>query len=157
MSTVVIVKDDNGRLAGFGEKGGRAYARWRRKVETLEPGETLEFTWRAPRSPKFHRLFFAMLGNLFDQQEQFADVEQLRAWLTVGAGYCDFVPGPKGRMVALPKSIAWVSMDDNEFRDLVIEVWQFLRTEHAQRFLWPHLDPTETDAMVEQLLAGFDG
>lgn len=152
----MIVKTDAGRLEGFGEKGQRAYAKWRNKVENMEVGETLQFSWKQPRSPRFHRMFFGMLGVLFDQQEQFADVDQLRAWLTVGAGYCEFVPGPKGRMVALPKSIAWTSMDDNEFRELVVAVWQFIRTEHAQRFLWPHLEPIKTEETVEMLLAGFE-
>lgn len=156
MSQVVIVKTDAGKLEGFGEKGRRDYAKWQSKVKAMEIGETLEFTWKAPRSPKFHRMFFGMLGALFDQQEQFADVDQLRAWLTVGAGYCEFVPGPKGRMVALPKSIAWVAMDDSDFRDLVDAVWAFLRTEHAQHFLWPHLDSDKTAEMVEGVLIGYE-
>lgn len=156
MSQVVIVKTDAGKLEGFGEKGRRAYAKWQSKVKAMEIGETLEFTWKSPRSPKFHRMFFGMLGALFDQQEQFADVDQLRAWLTVGAGYCEFVPGPKGRMVALPKSIAWVAMDDSDFRELVDAVWAFLRTAHAQNFLWPHLDSARTSEMVEAVLIGYE-
>lgn len=156
MSDVVIVKAEDGKLQGFGAKGGRSYAKWQRTVREMEIGETLQFSWRKPRSLKFHRMFFGMLGQLFDRQEQFADVDQLRAWLCVGAGFCEFVPGPKGRMVALPKSIAWVSMDDNEFRELVIAVWQFIRTEHAQRFLWPHLEPVQTELTVEELLIGWE-
>lgn len=156
MVDLVIVKGDDGRLHGFGDKGHRAYKRWVAKVRDLAIGETLSFSWREPRSPKFHRLFFAMLHNLFDQQEQFDDVDSLRAWLTVGAGYAEFVPGPKGRMVALPKSIAWDRMDDTEFHELVSAVWAFLCTEHPQRFLWPHLSPEQTSETVEQLLLGFD-
>lgn len=156
MADLVILKGDDGKLTGFGEKGRRAWAKWQSIVRAMVIGETLAFSYRVPRSPKFHRLFFAMLGHLLDSQEQFDDVDQLRAWLTVGAGYCDFVPGPKGRMVALPKSIAWHAMDDAEFRELVIAVWAFLRTEHAQRFLWAHLSPEQASETVEQVLVGFD-
>lgn len=156
MVDLVIVKGDDGRLTGLGQKNAQRYAKWQSKVRDLEVGETVEFSWKQPRSPKFHRLFFAMLANLHDQQEQFDDSEQLRAWLIVGAGYCDFVPGPKGRMVALPRSMSWASMDDTEFRELVIAVWGFLRTEHAQRFLWPHLSPQQASETVEQVLLGFD-
>lgn len=155
MSTVVVYKDESGKLAGFGDKGGRAWLRFQQAVRELEVGETLDFEWRKPRSPKFHRLFFVMLHDLFDRQEQFADVDQLRAWLIVGAGCCDFVPGPTGRMVALPRSIAWAKMDDSEFSELVASVWTFLRTEHAQRFLWPHLDPNEADAAINTMLAEY--
>jgi hypothetical protein len=156
VSAVVIVRGEDGRLQGLGQRGERAYAKWRAKVEALEVGETLQFEWREPRSPRFHRMFFAMLHELFERQEQFADQDQLRAWLTVGAGYCDFVPGPTGRMVALPRSIAWVKMDDGEFRALVTAVWQFLRTEHAIRFLWPHVEYSAAADGVEQVLIGWD-
>jgi hypothetical protein len=156
VSDVVIVKDDTGKLRGLGEKGERAYSRFRSHVERMEPGETIGFKWEKPRSPRFHRMFFGMLGTLFDQQEQFADLDQLRAWLTVGAGYCEFVPGPSGRMVALPKSIAWSKMEDNEFRELVNEVWAFLRSEHGQRFLWPHLSADKQAEAVESVLMGWE-
>jgi len=156
MSDLVIVKTEAG-LQGLGEKNERAYGKFKAKTKAMEVGETLAFSWKEPRSPKFHRLFFAMLGNLFDRQEQFADADQLRSWLTVGAGYCDFVPGPTGRMVALPKSIAWHTMDDGDFRNLVSEVWAFLRTEHAQRFLWPMVAPALASEGVEQLLMGWEG
>ena len=156
MSDVVIVKDDNGKLRGVGEKGERAYARFRAHVDKMQVGETIGFRWEKPRSPKFHRMFFGMLGELLDRQEQFADLDQLRAWLVVGGGHCEFVPGPLGRMVALPKSIAWSKLEDNDFRDLVSDVWAFLRTERAARFLWPHLTVEQQAEAVERVLAGWD-
>jgi hypothetical protein len=153
---IVVVKDEHEKLRGFGEKGARAYGRFRKAVASLEIGETLAFSWHKPRSRKFHGLYFAMLGALFDQQEQFADVDQLRAWLTVGAGYCDFMPGPKGRIIALPKSIAWHRMDDNEFSELVSATWAFMRTAHATRFLWPDMSDLAADARVNNFLSEFD-
>jgi hypothetical protein len=153
---IVVVKDEHAKLRGFGEKGQRAWLRFRKAIEALEIGETLSFSWHKPRSPKFHRLYFAMLGALFDMQEQFVDIDQLRAWLTVGAGYADFAPGPKGRMVALPKSIAWHRMDDNEFRELVLATWDFLRSAHATRFLWPALSDMQGDQRVTEFLLGYE-
>ena len=144
VSRVVLVKDECGKLAGLGEKGARAWARFRRTVDALAHGETLEFEWRAPRSPAHHRLFFAQIGNLFDSQEQFDCPDKLRQWLTVGAGYCDFVPGPNGRMVALPKSINWASMDEVEFGELHAAVLNFVWTKHARQFLWPQLTEQQT-------------
>jgi hypothetical protein len=152
VSAVVVFKDDTGKLAGFGDKGRRAFEKFQRKVRELEPGETLHFEWREPRSPQHHRYFFAKLGELFDRQEQFDDVDKLRAWLTVGAGECDFVPGPKGRMVAMPKSIAWHKLDEVEFTELRRRVEAFMWSDHARRFLWPHLSDEETYQMVAQWL-----
>ena len=155
MSDLVITKDETGRLRGMGESGERAYARFRKAVEALRPGDTLRFQWWAPRSPRHHRLYFAKLAALHAMQEQFDDAEKLRQWLTVGAGYCDFVPGPTGRMVALPQSIAWHRLDEADFAELHAKVDAFLWTEHARRFLWPHLDDGQSYEMVETLMQEF--
>lgn len=155
MSTVVVTKGQDGKLEGCGERGAKAFSRFLRRVYDLRPGETLHFEWREPRSPKHHGLFFAKLGALMDRQEQFDSDDKLRAWLTVGAGYCDFVPGPTGRMVALPQSIAWHKLDEADFCDLHAKVDAFLWTDHARRFLWPHLSEQKTYELVEQFLAEF--
>ncbi|MBP9805667.1 MAG: DUF1367 family protein [Candidatus Accumulibacter sp.] len=156
MSDLVITKGDDGKLRGMGEAGERAYAKWRKAVEALQPGETLRFQWWMPRSPRHHGLFFAKLSALHAMQEQFEDVDRLRQWLTVGAGYCAFVPGPTGRMVALPQSIAWHRLDEAEFSELHGKVDQFLWTDHARRFLWPHLSDQQSYAMVETLMQEFN-
>lgn len=156
MSDLVITKGEDGRLRGIGDAGERAYARWRKAVEALQPGETLRFQWWMPRSQAHHRLWFAKLSALHSMQEQFEDVDKLRQWLTVGAGYCDFVPGPKGRMVALPQSIAWHRLDESDFAELHAKVDQFLWTDGARRFLWPHLSDQQSYEMVETLMQEFN-
>lgn len=155
MSTVVIVKRDDGKLYGLGEVSERAYEGWRAHVRSMSVGETVTFSWKKPRSLPFHRRFFAMLGALSSRQEMLTD-DQLRSWLIVGAGYADMVPGPAGRMVAMPKSIAFDKLEEDDFRILVDAVWAFLRTEHAIRFLWPLASYGSAAQAVENLLAEFD-
>lgn len=155
MSSVVLVKGDDGKLQGHGDKGQRAYGKFRRRVEAMQPGDTLHFDWREPRSLPHHRLFFAKLNALLDMQEQFDTEDKLRAWLTVGAGYADFVPGPNGRMVALPQSIAFDKLDEADFADLHAKVDAFLWTDHARRFLWGHMTDEESYRMVQTLVEGF--
>lgn len=156
MSEVILIKTEDGRLDGLGEKGGRAWRRFRAWVASMEAGDTLTFAWRKPRSPKHHRLLFAKLAALHDRQEQFDEPDSLRMWLLVGAGFCDFVPGPKGRMVALPKSMRWDRMDENEFCEVHLAVNAFMREPHAYRFLWPHLSDEQGAQMVEQWLGEFE-
>lgn len=156
MADVLIYRNDQGKLAGWGEKGARAYARFRKAVDELAVGELLRFSFWIPRSPKFHRLHFAMLGAVFASQEQFADEEQFRKWTEVGAGHCDFVPGPKGRMVALPRSIAYHALDDEDFSTVHENVKSFLRSEHARRYLWGHLGDEQSLEMIRTLLAEFE-
>jgi len=155
MPQIQVCKDEQGKLAGFGQKGERAYKRFLSAVKNLEHGEMLAFSYKIPRAPKFHRLHFVMLQALFEAQEQFADSYQFRKWAEVGAGHCDFVPGPTGRMVALAKSIDYESLDDVEFAEMHEAVKAFFRGQHATRFLYPHLDDVAGGEMVNTVLANF--
>ena len=156
MPTVQLVKDNTGKLAGFGEAGQRAYGRFLAKVREMEIGEMLAFSFKIPRAPKFHKLHFVMLKALFDSQEQFDTEYQFRKWAEVGAGHCEFVPGPKGRMVALPRSIDYESLDDVEFSEMHEAVKAFFRSKHAQSFLWPHLSEQDQMNMVAEILDQFE-
>ena len=156
MTTICITRDDTGKLSGFGDKDKKAYAAFKKKVDALEPGEIYQLTVLFPRNQKLHGLHFALLSTIFDNQEQFADLDQLRAWLQVGAGHCEFVPGPKGRMVALPKSISFRAIDDADFQAHHEAVKDFLRSPYATQFLWPHLAEPEQSAMVDTILSQFE-
>lgn len=151
MANVVVTKGEDGKLVGLGDKGGRAWRRFLAMVDRLEIGATLQFSYWEPRAPGHHRAFFRMLNALFERQEQFIDVDHLRAWVTVGAGEAEFMPGPAGRMVAFPKSIAWHKLDEAEFTELARKVQDFLWTEPAQRWLWPHLSAEEAYQMVDTM------
>lgn len=155
MAKVALRVNDAGKLEGLTPADGRAYARFKKKLGLLRPGDTISFEHRFPRSPKFHRLHFAMLGLLFDNQEQFANPEDLRKWVEVGAGHCQFVPGPGGRLVALPLSIAYDSLDDSEFYEHHIKVLAFLRSTAATRFLWPQMDDRAAGQAMNGLLEEF--
>ncbi|APR40012.1 DUF1367 family protein [Paraburkholderia sp. SOS3] len=156
MSKVVLRIDERGKLAGVDERNDRAYGRFRKKLAELQPGQTLAFEFRIPRSPKFHRLHFVMLNAIFTCQEVFTDNERMRKWLEVGAGHFDFVPGPGGDLIALPRSIAYEALDDAEFHDVHESVKAFLRTPHAYRYLWPHLNDERGEIMVEAILNEFE-
>lgn len=155
MAKIALRVDECGKLDGLTPADARAYAKFKRKLGLMQPGDTISFEHRFPRSPKFHRLHMKMWGALFDAQEQFSDPYQLRKWGEVGAGHCDFVPGPAGCMYALARSISYESLDDAEFYEHHIGVIAFLRSEYAHRFLWPFMTPTGSSQMMESVLEGF--
>lgn len=152
MASVVVVKNNEGKLEGWGEKGSRAYAHFLKTVTAMLPGDTLVFNHQLPRSPGEHRAFFRFIRALFERQEQFEDEDRLRAWLTVGAGYCDLLPGPNGRMVAMPQSIAFDKLDEAPFLELKRQVRDFLWTPRAHQFLWPHLGADKAYEMVDHMM-----
>lgn len=156
MSHVTIIKNDQGRLQGVDPKGDRAYAKWRKLVNELAIGQTLTFSYRFPRSPQHHRFFFAKLGVLLDRTEAFTDMDKLRYWLVLGAGYAEFLPGQNGELHAIPKSLDFDTMDEAEFSELHKAVDAFLWTTQAQATLWPHLDEHRRYQCVQSFLAEFD-
>ena len=154
MPTVTLVASPEGKLVGLTDADQRAYGKFIARIKALAES-CITFTWKEPRSGPFHRRHFAMLAALFDAQEQFDDPEQFRKWLEVGAGFADFVPGPKGRMVAMPKSIAYHKLDQAEFEEIHNKVFAFVRSEHCRGFLWGHLDDEQSWEMVESVMEGF--
>lgn len=156
MSKVVIIKNEQGKLQGLDEAGQRAYAKFKRIVQGLEVGETMSFSYRLPRSPAHHRLFFAKLNSLLSRTEAFAELDKLRYWLTMGAGYFDLVPGFDGKPNAIPKSLDFDSMDEADFSELHRAVTNFLWTERAQSTLWPALDEDKRYQCVESFVQEFE-
>lgn len=71
-----------------------------------------------PRNMGLHRKAFALL-NLLYPHTNYPTMERLRAAMTIGAGFVDETVDPyTGNVVWFPKSWAFDSMDDLEFREL---------------------------------------
>lgn len=139
MADFVIVRKEDGELDGLGEKGRRAWAKFCKLMRELEVGETLKFSYHLPRSPRHHRFFFAKMTGLLERQEQFVELNDLLEWLKVGAGHVTFMPGSKGELIAMPESIAWHKLEEQDFIEFHRAVNDFLWSEHAMAYLWPHL------------------
>lgn len=155
MSRLVITKGMDGKLCGLDEKGQRAYNKFKALVAGLLPGQTLGFTFRVPRSPQHHAFFFLKLQKLLERTEEFTDLDKLRAWVILGAGFADFVPGLDGKPNAIPKSMDFDSMDEAEFSALHQAVDTFLWTLHAQAILWPALNADQRWACMESFMESF--
>ena len=123
---------------------------WKRLAE-LEPGEFAVIEFVIPRSSPFHRRHFAILNAVFDSQERFDDLDRMRDWLSIGAGHVTWVPGAKGGIVPLPKSISYAKADQQEFEEYHRKVVTFLRGPHAPAFLWKHLG-NDAHWMIESTL-----
>jgi hypothetical protein len=153
---MTVMLSENGALTGASEKDRRAYAKFKKRIEELVVGECFTISFWFPRNAKLHRLHFALIYALYEQQEQFSDPEMLRKWLYVGASFCDILPGPKGKMVAIPRSVAFDKIDDADFSDLHADVLGFMRTKYCLRYLWPHLAEHQAAEMIEGVLGRFE-
>lgn len=145
-----------GIVHGLGDANRRAWGRFVGRLMRLEPGEIAEIEVRAPRSGPFHRRHFKLENVVFEAQERFTKLEDMRVWLKVGAGFVDWHPGPRGGVIPVPRSMKFSELEDVEMRQLHDDMVEFLRTEHAQKTLWPHLVPTSREEMIETILRGFN-
>jgi hypothetical protein len=141
---------------GHGKQGKSVWRRFWSRITSAEVGEMFRFITKQDRSGKFHRFHMALEQRVFDQQERFENFDQYRDWLKIGAGYCTWVPGPKGGIVPLPKSTSFAECDEDQMREVHENMVAFLRTPYTQKTLWPHLKEAQRGEVVETLMREFD-
>lgn len=173
MTEIVLVRQDTAPISKadaeatrrvlFGQVDGLSPAHrkaWRRLwnwfMKSAEPGEMVEIKTHRDRLGWYHRKHMAMEQSIFESQERFDNFKVFRVWLKVGAAFVEWIPGPKGGVVPVPKSISYAELEQDEMEKVHEDMVAFLRTAHAQKTLWRHLDPAKRAEMMETLLMGFD-
>lgn len=143
-----------GFVDGLGEQGRKAWRRFFNGLLKLEPGEMVDIRTHRQRSGPFHRRHMLIEQRLFEAQERFDHFEQFRNWLKVGAGFCDWIVGPKGGVIPVPKSISFAKLEEDEMRAVHDDMIAFVRTPHAIKVMWPKAP--DAAAGLEEILREFD-
>jgi len=101
------------------------------KLSKIRPGVEYQIEIKQPRNVLFLRKFYALMNLTFDNQEHFDNLDSMRKWLQMKAGYYTETITPTGVMFE-PKSISFASMDELEFNELyqrvMDQVCEFLDT-----------------------------
>lgn len=139
-------------IQGLNEQHQSRWRRWVNRLLRAEPGEVFGFVNLASRLGPYHRMHMKFEQTLFDRQEKWPHLKGMRDWLKIGAGWCDWAPGPRGGIVPVPRSLDYESCSDDEMREVHEAMLAFLRTPHAQRYLWPHLPAPKRAEMLETVL-----
>lgn len=140
---------------GISEADKKTWRRFWNWIMKPGSGEIFSIETWTPRNGRFHRLHMKIETSVFKSQERIHSFEQFRTWLKIGAGFVDWMAGPKGGVVPVPRSISYKKCDEDTMRQFHEDAIAFLRTEHAQRYLWPHLPADKAEAMVEGVLVRF--
>jgi hypothetical protein len=173
MTEIVLVKQDRvpiadsdreaarrvlfGAIDGLSEQHRKSWRRiWHWFLTKAEPGEMLEIKTHRERLGWYHRKHMALEQKVFEAQERFDNFRQFRSWLKVGAGHVDWVPGPKGGVIPVPKSISYAELEQDEMERVHADMVAFLRTEHAIKTLWPKLVDHARELAIEAVLGEFD-
>ncbi len=91
------------------------------QISKLKPGTTYKFVVTSPRNIRFHRLFFALINLCYENQTEYTNADDLRAVLTMKAGYYKAIRTDKGT-IYLPESISFASMDEIKFKEVYSKV-----------------------------------
>lgn len=142
-------------IGGLGEQNASRWRRFWNWIKRAEVGEVFQIETWTPRQGVFHRKHMALESAVFQSQEKIGEFEAFRTWLKVGAGFVDWIPGPKGGVIPVPKSISYAKLDEHGMQEFHAAAVRFLRTAHAQKVLWRHLSPADRSEMMELILGEF--
>jgi hypothetical protein len=91
-------------------------------VLKIKSGETYKYIVTKPRNIKHHRKLFALFNLVYENQEQFKHLEDLRNELTKEAGYFEEYITLQGELIRKAKSISFSNMDQFEFDNLYSKI-----------------------------------
>lgn len=86
--------------------------------EKLKTGQIYSVELKQARNPKFHRLGFALVKAMFDNQERFTNFEDFRRELKIMTGCYEEYTRYNGETVLIPQSWSWADMDDIQFHEI---------------------------------------
>lgn len=88
------------------------------KVKKLKVGEEYQCEVKQPRNYRFHKKFFALINLVFENQEVYDNIDDLRYDLTVEAGFFNRRTNLEGNEIKQAKSISFAKMSEEDFGKL---------------------------------------
>mgnify|MGYP001605569003 CR=1 FL=1 len=152
----VVRKFNFEHLSGATDKDTKAWSRFCRALNEAGSGEYFEITIQRKRSLPFHKMHMGLISKVFKAQERIEDFEQFRLWLKVGSGFVTWLPGPKGGVFPVPRSINFNTCSEEDMRDFHEGVVKFLLTEHAAKYLFPNVAVFLAEKGIEEILSQYE-
>ena len=153
MPDVVLTIGQNGKPVGLTEEDNKAYALFRARLQKMEPGQTIAFSWCPARAPKVHAAYFKSLNLIFENQEPFITFTDFREWVERGARHVEIFT-QDGVEFERVLSIKHEELDDDAFRLLFSRAKSYLLSPEALHKLWPHIKTADAYAGALAILEG---
>ena len=84
-------------------------------VKKIKAGEDVEIDIKRPRNLAFHRKTFSLFNLVFDNQDHYKNLEELRKDLTIEAGYFTKRYNMHGVEIIEAQSISFAAMNQDTF------------------------------------------
>ena len=94
----------------------------------LRQKEVVKVVIKKPRSIHQHRLYWALMTKLWENQERYGSPEELSDVIKVYLGHCTVLVTSDGREIRIPKSISFAKMDQTEFNRFFDQVCEIVVT-----------------------------
>ncbi len=146
----VLIKSARG-LRGATPADQDAWAKFKRRLETMRPGKWLRMEWSTPRNGPHHRKFMALAQLVTENSETYQTVEQALVAIKLAAAYFDPHIDPRtGEIVPIPKSISYDAMAQEEF-----EAFYSAAIDGILATILPQFDREKADRLLEMIVEGW--
>jgi len=142
-----VVKTPDGKFRGWSQQDDIRLQKMRAKLKRMQAGAMMMISYKQPRNLKHHRKFFALVHAIVANSETYDTEEKALIAVKLAAGHVDFVPDPKtGELTAVPKSVSFPSMDQDEFEEFYERAVQGVITH-----ICPHMTRLDLDRAIEMV------
>lgn len=146
----ILIKTPAG-LRGSTPADQSAWAKFRRRLETMRPGAYLRFEWSTPRNGAHHRKFFALLQLIAENSETYNTTEKALVGVKLAAGLFDLMAHPvTGEIIQIPRSVSFEAMGQEDF-----EVFYSNAIDAVLQHILPHLDRAKADRLLDMIVEGW--
>ena len=146
----VLIKTTKG-LRGSTPADQDAWAKFRRKLETMQPGKWLRFEWSSPRNGRHHRKLMALLQLIAENSETYGTVEKALVAVKLVTGHFDLMVDPKtGEIIQIPRSISYEAMGQEDF-----DVWYSAAIDGVLQHILPTMPRETADTLLEHIVEGW--
>lgn len=148
----VLVMTPKG-LHGSTSSDQEAWAKLKRRMKTMKPGDWLRFEWQRPRNGKHHRKFMALLQLIAENSETYDTVEKALVAVKLIVGHFEPAVHPlTGEVVPAPKSINYESMDQDAFEKFYNQA-----IDGILAHILTQMDRETADGLVDMIVAEWGG
>jgi hypothetical protein len=146
----VLLKTARG-LHGSTPADQDAWAKFKRRLETMKVGTWMRFEWSSPRNGKHHRKLFALLQMIAENSETYNTTEKALVAVKLCTGHFDLMADPEtGEIIKIAKSISFEAMGQEDF-----EKFYSAAVDGVLAYILPQMDRETCEKLVDMVVEGW--
>lgn len=147
----VLLLKTAGGLRGATPADQEAWAKFKRRLETMKPGKWLRIESKTPRNGAHHRKFMALMQLIAENSETYNTVEKALVAVKLIVGHFEPAIHPQtGELIQVPKSIAYEAMDQDAF-----DTFYSHALDGVLQHILPQFDKATADRLMDMICEGW--